>query len=94
MKREAIEFVSKAKRGDIKAFEYLINLEKDKLYRLAFTYVKNEEDALEIFQETVTKALEKISGLKNEQYFSTWITKILINTSMDHLNVKKIKTLG
>jgi RNA polymerase sigma-70 factor (ECF subfamily) len=89
VKREAIEFVSKARKGDIKAFEYLINLEKDKLYRLAFTYVKNEEDALEIFQETVVKALEKMSGLKNEHYFSTWLTKILINTSMDHLNFKK-----
>lgn len=63
--------------------------EKVRLYKIAYVYVKNEENALEIFQETVYKAYVSIKDLKEEKYFSTWITRILINTAYEHLNKNK-----
>lgn len=63
--------------------------EKVRLYKIAYVYVKNEEDALEVFQETVYKAYVSIKDLKEEKYFSTWITRILINTAYDYLKKKK-----
>ena len=63
--------------------------EKVRLYKIAYVYVKNEENALEIFQETVYKAYVSIKDLKEEKYFSTWITRILINTASVHLNKNK-----
>ena len=68
--------------GDEEAFTYLINSKKEQLYRTAFAYVKNKEDALDIIQETVYKAYISIDKLKEPKYFNTWITKILINTSI------------
>ncbi|MDR3598732.1 sigma-70 family RNA polymerase sigma factor [Clostridium sp.] len=68
--------------GDEEAFTYLINSKKEQLYRTAFAYVKNKEDALDIIQETVYKAYVSIYKLKEPKYFNTWITKILINTSI------------
>ncbi|WP_258833476.1 sigma-70 family RNA polymerase sigma factor [Peribacillus frigoritolerans] len=83
------KLITKARRGDKKAFLRLIESEQTKLYRTAFIYTKNKDDALDIVQETVYKALNSISSLKETKYYSTWLTKILINTSLDYLKKKK-----
>ncbi|MEH7385268.1 sigma-70 family RNA polymerase sigma factor [Bacillus sp. JJ1521] len=83
------KLVAKAKKGNNRAFQVLIDTEKTKLYKMAFLYMKNEDDALEVFQETVYKALASLKDLKNDTYFSTWITRILINTAIDQLRRKK-----
>lgn len=73
------DLILKAQKGNDNAFEELINKYEDYLYKMAFIYVKNEHDALDIFQETVLNSYLNISTLKNPKYFKTWITKILIN---------------
>lgn len=83
-----IKKVQKAKKGNHKAFQELIDEEKVKLYKMAFMYMKNEDDALDVFQETVYKAFVSLKNLKEDEYFSTWITRILINTSLDHIKKK------
>ena len=77
--------VKKAKRGDEKAFQELIHHEKNKLYRMAYIYVKNENDALDIVQDAIYKAFICIKSLKNPQYFSTGFTRILINSALDFI---------
>ncbi|EPD53302.1 TIGR02954 family RNA polymerase sigma-70 factor [Paenisporosarcina sp. HGH0030] len=78
----------KAQQGDKKAFLHLIEIDKEKLYKMAYLYVKNENDALDIVQETITKAFVNMSTVKKEKYFNTWLTKILINTALDVLRKK------
>ncbi|PLS15431.1 RNA polymerase subunit sigma-70 [Bacillus sp. M6-12] len=80
-----IKTVKKAQKGDDQAFLEVINTENTKLYRIAYLYVKNESDALDIVQETVYKAYISINTLKQPSYFHTWLTRILINTAMDFL---------
>ena len=75
----------KAKKGNDKAFIKLMDEEKVKLYKMAYIYMKNEDDALDVVQETVTKAYVSIHTLKEEKYFSTWMMKILINTALEML---------
>lgn len=84
-----LQLVAHAKKGDTDAFQVLIHKEKEKLYRMAYMYMKNEEDALEVFQETIYKALKSIATLKNDHYFSTWLVRILINTAIEVLQKKK-----
>ncbi|WP_100011258.1 sigma-70 family RNA polymerase sigma factor [Lentibacillus sediminis] len=83
------EKVKKAKRGNDQAFQELIQKEKNKLYRMAYMYVKNENDALDIVQETIYKAYISMKTLKENQYFSTWLTRILINKSLDSIKKNK-----
>lgn len=83
------EKVKLAIDGDEKAFEYLMNTLKEGLYRSAFVYVKNEEDALDIVQETVYKAYISIEKVKEPKYFKTWITKILINNALNFIKKQK-----
>ena len=83
------KLVVRAKKGDAEAFQALIHEEKEKLYKMAYVYMQNEDDALEVFQETVYKAFKSIATLKNNDYFSTWVTRILINAAIALLKKKQ-----
>jgi RNA polymerase sigma-70 factor (ECF subfamily) len=83
------EQVKLAKTGNEKAFEYLVDINKEGLYRTAFAYVKNEQDALDIVQETVYKAYISIDKLNKPKYFKTWLTRILINNAISFINKRK-----
>lgn len=62
---------------------------KTQLYRTAYVYLGNEADALDAVDETVYKALIGISKLRYDEYFTTWITRILINECKNDLRRKK-----
>lgn len=68
-----------------------IQKNEKKMYRIAYSYLKNEEMALDTVQDTVEKAIRKIESLKEEQYLETWLYRILINQSLTNLKKNKIK---
>lgn len=55
----------------------------DMLYRIAFTLLRNNEACRDALQETALKAWEKRDTLREESYFRTWATRILINVCHD-----------
>ena len=55
------------------------------MYRLAYTYVRNEEDALDIVQESVYKAMKGAGSVKGEAYIKTWLWRIVMNTAVDFI---------
>lgn len=70
--------VKRAVRGNKKAFEQLIKQHYERIYRTAYLYVHNEEDALDVVQEATYQAFTSIHSLKHPEYFMTWLTKIII----------------
>jgi RNA polymerase sigma-70 factor, ECF subfamily len=78
------EAAQRARQGDRGAFGALILAEKESYYRIAYSYVKNKEDALDIVADAVCKAYASIRSLKQPEYFNTWFTRILINCAIDH----------
>ncbi|CAH0314266.1 RNA polymerase sigma factor SigV [Peribacillus sp. Bi96] len=58
---------------------------KEKYYRLAFHYVKNQADALDVVHESIIKALSNKETLQNPDFLKTWFYRIVINTSIDLL---------
>ncbi|HOM02631.1 MAG TPA: sigma-70 family RNA polymerase sigma factor [Acetivibrio sp.] len=68
--------------------EYVVN-QKESFYRLAYSYVKNAEDALDIVQESVCKAISSMDSLKNPDYIKTWFYKIVVNTSLDFIRKQR-----
>lgn len=71
--------VAKAKSGDNDAFLALINENRLNVYRVARGILKNEHDIEDAIQNTVIKAYEKINTLKKDEFFKTWLIRILIN---------------
>jgi len=51
----------------------------DRMYRIAFVLLHNNEDCRDAMQEAALKAWEKRFTLREPQYFATWLTRILIN---------------
>lgn len=76
-----IFLINSAIKGGKNEFIRLVDMYESYLYKMAFIYVKNEHDALDIYQETIYNAYINISKLKNPKFFKTWITRILINNA-------------
>src|SRR3954452_13032254 len=72
------KLVIKAIKGNKKAFEQLVQQHYERIYRTAYLYVHNEEDALDVVQEATYQAYKSIHSLKNPEYFTTWLTRIVI----------------
>lgn len=67
--------------------EYL-QRNQDRLYRLAYSYVFDEQDALDIVQSAIVKAL-RARPLRQPRYLRTWMYRILVNTALDWLRSRK-----
>lgn len=72
-----------------KQYEDYVIENKEKHYRIAYSYVKNADDALDIVQEAVFKAYVSLNTLKNLEYMRTWFYRILVNSSLDFLRKQK-----
>lgn len=70
-------------------FLNLIMSKKDNFYKIAFSYVKNEQDALDVIQEATCKAYTSKKSLRKPEYFNTWFVRILINTAISTLRKNK-----
>ena len=66
-----------------------IKKNQEKFYKIALTYSKNEDAALDIVQEAIVKALNNINKLKKEEYVKTWFYRILINECLQHIKKSK-----
>lgn len=84
-----IEKIKEAKLGDKEAFEEIIMENIDYFYKIAYTILKNEEDASDAISNTVLKAYTKIKQLQKDEFFKTWITKILKNECYDIIRKNK-----
>ncbi|MBM7661063.1 RNA polymerase sigma-70 factor (ECF subfamily) [Bacillus mesophilus] len=81
METETHILVKKAIKGNKNAFEKLVQHHYERIYRTAYLYVHNEEDALDVVQEATYQAYTSIRSLKNPKYFTTWLTRIVIRCS-------------
>ncbi|WP_286230786.1 RNA polymerase sigma factor [Neobacillus mesonae] len=66
---------------------------KADFYRLAYSYVKNSQDALDIVQESIRKALSAKNSLQKVHSIKSWFYKIVVNTALDFLRKKKKVTI-
>ena len=70
-------------------FVSFIRANKERFYYLAYSYTKNEQDALDVVQDSIQKALLSLSTLKDEQHMKSWFYKIVVRTAIDFLRKHK-----
>ena len=66
-------------------FVPFIRANKERFYYLAYSYTKNEQDALDVVQDSIQKALLSLSTLRDEKQLKSWFYKIVVCTSIDFL---------
>lgn len=84
-----MNLIEEAKNRDPDAFDQLMQGQLKRMYRIAYSMLENDQDAADAIQETVLKCWEKIGQLKQEEFFQTWLTRILINECRDMLKSRK-----
>lgn len=79
--------IVKRKKTFMDKYEFARRLQTDKakFYRIAYSYVKNEHDALDVVGEAVYKGLRNLKSLKSAEFFNSWMTRIVINCALDQL---------
>lgn len=68
-----------------KRFEDSVIDNKEKFYRLAYYYVKNHHDAMDVLQESILKAYSNLSKIKYKNSIDKYLSRIIINTSIDFI---------
>lgn len=63
--------------------------DRERFYRLAYAYVRNKEDALDIVSESIEKALKNQKNLRDRHALKTWFYAIVIHTASDCLRKRR-----
>ena len=69
--------------GDREALAPLMERHYPRLYRLALSYVRNPDDALEVVQETFVKAFQKADRWDGSTEAGPWLSRVAVNQSID-----------
>ncbi len=80
-----IYLIKKCVDGDIKSFEQLIAKYEKNAFAMALRYLGNYDDACDVTQDALIKVYKNISKFRFESSFTTWLYRIVINTSKDFL---------
>lgn len=91
-KKSDAPLIAKALAGEQKAFADLMARHRGPLYNLLYNMVHNREETEDLLQEAFMKAFAALHTFNKEFAFSTWLYKIAINTTIDHLRKKKLQT--
>lgn len=85
------DLIQKIKEGDTTAFKQLVKKYKDVSLSLVISIIKDQSAAEDILQDAFIKVFESIDRFKFESRFSTWLYRVVINTSYNALKRKKVK---
>ena len=77
------ELIEQAVKGDKRAFEKLLGESYDSMFRMAFKYCGNRQDAEDITQDACIKLARNIGAFKFKAAFSSWLYRLVINTAKD-----------
>ena len=84
-----IPLVKKAQSGNRNAFENLLQEIYDDMYKMAFHFCGNKENAEDITQNACIKLARSLSQFKFRSAFSTWVYRVVINCARDLYSVSK-----
>jgi RNA polymerase sigma-70 factor (ECF subfamily) len=89
MKEIDAALVRACQRGDIEAFEQIFRVYRNPVFRLAYKFTGNRDDAEDLTQEIFLKVFENIGSFRYESSFATWLYRIAVNTCMNFQRDKK-----
>lgn len=77
--------VAAARRGDRPAFAELVRRSRERVYGMIVGLTRNRQDAEDLLQETYLKAFRALGGFRGDADFATWIYRIGLNLTLNHL---------
>ena len=72
-----------------KTFERILVDYQDKIYRLCWSYIQNEDDRKDLLQNILIKIWKNLESFNEKSSLSTWIYRLSVNTSIDYMRQSK-----
>ena len=86
--------VSRARTGDLSAFEELVRRCRNDVFRLCYHFTRNREEAWDLSQEAFVKSYSGLGRFRGEANFKTWVLRIAANQCKDFLKKRRLPTVG
>lgn len=82
------ELVKEAKKGNMRAFELLVNRYQQKVSNVVAKFIKDIHENQDVTQEVFIKVYRALARFRGDSSFYTWIYRIAVNTAKNHLVAK------
>ncbi|MBI5464381.1 MAG: sigma-70 family RNA polymerase sigma factor [Ignavibacteriales bacterium] len=89
--RTDLELLQDFQSGHEQAFNEIVLRYQERIYWLAKRFVNDRDDADEITQEVFVKAYESLKGFRGESNLFTWLYRIAVNISLNHLRKQRVR---
>jgi RNA polymerase sigma-70 factor (ECF subfamily) len=87
---EDLELIRQVLAGDRRAFETLVRRHERRVFRVALAILENTEEAEEAMQDAFLKAYRHLSTFRGDSKFTTWLTRIAVNQSLERRRSTKV----
>jgi RNA polymerase sigma-70 factor (ECF subfamily) len=82
-----------AQAGNFRAFDRLVLKYRERVYSVVYNIIAHREDAADLTQEAIIKAYQSLSKFRGQSSFYTWLYRIAVNLSLNHLRRNRWKRL-
>lgn len=79
-----LTMIEMAKKGDSSAFQQLLTQHYDMMYRVAYRFTGQAQDAEDIAQEVCVGLTHKLASFNGKSSFSTWLYRVVVNSCRDY----------
>ncbi len=86
---EEQDLVKRARRGDLGAYDQLVQRYQQRIYATVYHMTANHEDANDLAQEAFIKAFQALKSFKGGSSFYTWVYRIAVNKTINFLKQRK-----
>lgn len=90
---EDVLLVKAAQDGDLDAFDGLVVRHRERIFNLIYHMTSHHEDATDLAQDVFVKAWKALCNFKGESSFYTWVYRIAVNHTLNHLKQRRNKTV-
>ncbi len=94
MAADDADALARARDGDRRAFGTLVRKYQRRVYATAYHVTGNHSDADDVVQETFVRAYRKLASFDGRAEFFTWLYRVAVNTSLNHLRRRRRVHLG
>ena len=85
------DLVARARAGDQASLGRLLQTHERRIYNVCLRMVNQAEDAAELTQDALMKAVQKLDGFRGDSRFGTWLTRVAMNGCLSHLRKRKLR---
>lgn len=83
--------VQRVQAGEVERFEELVRKYRERIWGVIYHMTANREDAADLAQDAFIKAFQSINRFQGQSAFFTWLYRIAVNATLNHLEKSKLR---